>query len=346
MIGALAAVTRVAKASGADMLTAIAIAYEVLARLHKLFVRQPFTIDQGFAVAVGATAGICYLLRLPREQTMHAISFAATNGVPLRANRSGQLSHYKNMATAISCRHAVFCVHMARCGMTAPDAPFEGRHGLVELLYGKQGPLNLPAFDKWQMLSTRLKVFPVANNTQIGIWAALELRKQVDYTQIEKATLYTNWFLKHESGSEREKWEPQTKETADHSLPYVFACGLRYGEVTLKSFEPEMIKDPETRALMNKVSVEADEKISAEWPETIQTRLEATDKSGRKYSIHVRNALGHNTNPLKREDLRAKFKGLAEPMLGRERTEAAFEAAWDTRKAASFASVLDAFTMG
>ncbi len=344
MIGAFAAMTPAANASGADILTAIAIAYEIFSRLSEtVLARRPWTLDQGYAVALGATGGICHLLGLSREETTHAISFAAANGVPLRVSRAGELSHYKGVATAVSSRHAVFCVHMARSGMTAPSAPFDGRHGIVELMHGKEGPLNLPGFDTWRVLKTRLKYFPVAYNTQIGIWAALELRKQVDHTRLEKMTLRTSLWLKHESGSEPAKWDPRTRETADHSLPYIFSRALQDGTVNINTFDLEKILEPEIRTLMNKVTVEGDAAIDAEWPGIIQARLDAVDRDRKTYQVHVRNPRGHDLNPLTAEDIENKFKHLTEPTLGRDGAAAAFDLAWRTKEAESFVSVLDAF---
>lgn len=345
MIGGLVAMSRTAKASGADMLIAMAIAYEIFTRLAEIVLSQePWTYDQGYCVAIGTTGGICHLLGLSREETTQAISFAAANGVPLRVSRAGELSHYKGVATAVSTRHAVFCVHMARSGMTAPSAPFDGRHGIVELMRGKAGPLNLPAFDTWNLFKTRLKYFPVAYNTSIGIWAALELRKQVDYTRLEKITLYTSLFLKHESGSEPAKWDPRTRETADHSLPYIFSRALQDGTVNINTFDLEKVLDPEIRTLMNKVTVEGDAAMGgAEFPDIVQARLTAVDRDGKTYQVHVRDPLGHYLNPFTAEDIENKFKLLTEPALGRDRAAAAFDLAWRTKEAESFVSVLDAF---
>jgi 2-methylcitrate dehydratase len=232
---------------------------------------------------------------------------------------------------------------MARVGMTAPPAPFEGRHGIVELLDGKEGPLDIAPFDTWNVLKTRLKFFPVAYNTQVGVWLALELRKQVDPTQLEKVTLRTSWFLRHESGSEPAKWDPQTRETADHSLPYIFSRALQDGTVTINTFDLDKVRDPAIRALMNRVSVEEDKAITAEWPGVIQGKLDAVDKSGKTYHVHVKNIKGHELNPLTAEEIETKFMRLTEPALGRDGAAAAFKLAWRTRDVESFASVLEKF---
>jgi 2-methylcitrate dehydratase len=233
---------------------------------------------------------------------------------------------------------------MARSGMTAPSAPFDGRHGIVELMRGKAGPLDLPAFDTWELFKTRLKYFPVAYNTSIGIWAALELRKQVDYQRLEKITLYTSLFLKHESGSEPAKWDPQTRETADHSLPYIFSRALQDGTVDINTFDLEKVLDPEIRTLMNKVTVEGDAAMGgAEFPDIVQARLAAVDRDGKTYQVHVRDPLGHYLNPFTAQDIENKFKLLTEPALGRDRAAAAFDQAWRIKEAGSFGELLDAF---
>jgi 2-methylcitrate dehydratase len=344
MIGALVAMSRASRVSGVGFLTAMAIAYEIYSRISTTALsRRPKTLDQGYAIALGAVGGICHLLSMSREETTHALSFAATNGPPLRASRAGELSHYKGVATAVSSRHAVFCVHLARSGMTAPPEPFDGRHGIVELMNGKPGPLNISAFDTWKLLRTRLKYFPVAYNTQVGIWAALELRKQVDYSQLEKMTLRTCWFLKHESGSEPEKWDPQTRETADHSLPYIFARALVDGTVDIDTFDLDKIRDPGIRVLMKRVFVEEDEVIEAEWPAVIQAKLDAVDRNGKPYHVHIRNPRGHELNPLTAGEIEAKFLRLTTRVLGRERAAVAFKAAWDVKESKPFSDVLDQF---
>ena len=72
---------------------------------------------------------------------------------------------------------------------------------------------------------------------------AFDKRKQVDPAQIEKVTLRTSAFLRHESGSEPAKWDPQTRETADHSLPYIFSRALQDGTVTINTFDIDKIRD-------------------------------------------------------------------------------------------------------
>ena len=80
----------------------------------------------------------------------------------------------------------------------------------------------------------------------------------------------------------------------------------------------------------------------AEFPDIAQARLDAVDRDGKTYHVHVRDPLGHYLNPLSAEDIENKFKLLAEPALGPDKAAAAFDLAWRTREADSFLAVLDA----
>jgi 2-methylcitrate dehydratase len=156
-------------------------------------------------------------------------------------------------------------------------------------------------------------------------------------------TLRTSAFLRHEAGSEPAKWDPQTRETADHSLPYIFSRALQDGTITLDTFALEKVRDPAIRVLMNRVRVEEDPAITAEWPGAIQAKLDAVDRSGKTYHLHVKTIRGHESDPLTPEQIERKFLGLVEPALGREGAAAAFRSAWGTMDAGSFAAVLETF---
>ncbi len=353
MIGALLAVTHVARPTLDDVLGAIVVAYEVFARITDRmlgmtpqggFVVDPYTIDQGYAAAVGATAGLARLMSLSEEQTRHAISFAATNGTPLRATRSGQLSNYKGVATAVSSRHAVFSTHMAAAGMTAPEGPFEGRHGIVELLTGTAGPFGLEPFGTWGIERTQLKYFPCTANTQVGVWAALELRGLVDAADITALELHTCAFLRHESGVEAAKWRPTTRETADHSLPYVVAHALRHGSLTNDAYAPAHLADPATLALMDTITVTIDPDIEAAWPGTLQIRAVARTADGGTHTVHVADPKGTGRNFFTEEDLRTKFVALASGVLSPEDADAAYRELADAEPTDPFADLIGPLT--
>ncbi len=133
--------------------------------------------------------------------------------------------------------------------MTGPEAPFEGRHGLWEQITDsfELEPFGVDGGD-WTFPLIRLKYWPVEYNAQAGVWAALQLREKVAHADIARIDMATYWSAWHEIGSEPEKWNPTTRETADHSLPFIVARELVDGTITVKSFDKAAIPDRFTAA--------------------------------------------------------------------------------------------------
>lgn len=343
LIGALAAVVDVAAPSGELFHRAVAAAHEVYTRFAEtVLIRRPQSLDQGYGISIAASVGLALLLGLDRDQTRNAVAIAASNGLQLRASRAGQLSDLKGVATAFSSRDAVFTAQLAARGMTGPAAPFEGRHGIVELLHGNAAPLEIAPFgDAWKLTGTRLKYWPVAYNIQPAVWAALELRNEIfDWRDIESLTFHTSKFLAHESGSEPEKWDPTTRETADHSLPYSVWRALTAGGVDERAFTAEALADPDARVLMKRIEVIADPEIESRWPREIGVRLVAELKDGRRHVVVHNNPLGHEANPLSQDHLRDKFVRLTHDRLGHVGAEHAFEVAWTSAEQSSMNETL------
>jgi 2-methylcitrate dehydratase len=170
-----------------------------------------------------------------------------------------------------------------------------------------------------------MKYWPIETNGQPAVWAALELRTKAAPAAWRQIEVFTSKFTWFEIGSEPEKWDPQTRETADHSLPYIFARALVDGPIRVSSFEDVAVRDPALRPLMAKIKVIPDDAIEALLPEKVLLRVVATTDDGTRHTCEVVNPLGHPDNPMQDCDIEEKFTSLAEPVLGTERSRAAWE---------------------
>ncbi len=322
--GALFAVAPALNATGEQLVTALVVAYETLIRLQVSAKLRERGWDQGFAIGIGATAGLANLMKLSPEATRHAIAITTVANVPMRASRAGQLSMWKGVATAYAVRNAMFSTLLSQAGMTGPEAPFTGRHGLADLI---SGPITLPPFgtrpEDFMMRRVQIKYWPVAHAMQCAIWAGIALRKQVAHDQLVSIDVKTFWHAWHESGSEPAKWNPITKETADHSLPYILAWSMQHDGLTQEAFKPESYLDPAIRPLMNIIKVSVDDEIEKLMPKTMRMLVTATDRAGKTHVADIVNPRGHEDNPMSEDDIAAKFQRQCEPVLGAARTRTA-----------------------
>jgi 2-methylcitrate dehydratase len=341
-LGALLAMAGATHSDGKRFLTAMIVIYETFARLSDATRLSRRGWDQGYAVAIATTAGICCLLGLSLEAAANAVGIAATSNLPLRVTRSGELTSWKNVATAYAARNGVFAALLAAEAMSGPGNAFEGRNGLFENV---TGPFDLAPFPNngGEYLTPRvqMKYWPIETNGQPAVWAALELRTKAEPTAWREIEVFTSKFTWFEIGSEPEKWDPQTRETADHSLPYIFARALVDGPIRVSSFRDEAVRDPALRPLMAKIKVIPDDTIEALLPEKVLLRVVATADDANRHTCEVVNPLGHPDNPMQDGDIEEKFISLAEPALGLARSRAAWQGWRGIAESADLALLMD-----
>jgi 2-methylcitrate dehydratase len=345
-LGALLALATAMKVDGKRFIASMIVTYEVFARLSDATKLSRHGWDQGYAVGIATAAGVCNLLKLATETTAHAVGIAATANLPLRVTRSGELTPWKNVATAYATRNGLFAALLAAEGMIGPGNAFEGRNGLWEKV---TGPFDLAPFpnDRGAYLTPRvqLKYWPIETNGQPAVWAALELRAKADSKDLKAIEVFTSKFTWFEIGSEPEKWDPKTRETADHSLPYIFARALVDGPIRVSSFSDEAVRDSSLRPLMQKIKVIPDESIEALLPAKTLLRVVATATDGTRYFVEVVNPLGHPDNPMQDHHIEEKFTTLAELVLGKDRCRKALDSWWHIHEAEDISSLVQLFDM-
>jgi 2-methylcitrate dehydratase len=331
MLPAVLAAGEIAGRSGKDMVSALVVAYEVYGRFAQACAIRDRGWDQGIFISLGSACAVGKLLGLSREQLGHAVSLAAVANVPLGQTRVGELSMWKGCATAAAVRHGVFSALLALGGMEGPFSPFEGRFGLFEQV---TGVLDLGEFadstNRFQskISETSIKYFPTQIHTQAAAAMALDLRADCVLADIEEIRIETYRVAVRNSAGEPEKWDPGTRETADHSLPYVVAVALTDGAITPRSFSESKLRDPGLRPLMRKVEVCEDAHFTHDYPAKQGARMEIRLRSGRSLSAETSHPKGHFENPLNDGELEAKFRGLLAGILSEAKQDELLARVW------------------
>ena len=342
MIPACLAVAEAHRASGKDTLVAIAAAYEVFTGLADVVALRERGWDQGIFVVLGSAAGAAKLLGLTNEQTGNALAIAVSGNVATRQTRSGELSMWKGCATAAAARAGVFSALLACEGMTGPTAAFEGRHGVWDQV---TGPFQLGRLGgegvAFGIERTHLKFFPSEYHSQAPLWMALELRSKVRVEEIEAINVQTYYTAYSEIGSEPEKWDPQTRETADHSLPYLLALALTDGRITADSFSPKRMRDPELRQLMRGISIAENPEFTRQYPSKMVSEIEVLTRSGQRLVETASYPKGHAMNPMSDAEVESKFADLSENLLTSGQRESILRALWDIDQVADIGKVIE-----
>ena len=335
MIPGVLAVAGGHKANGRAVITAITAAYEAFCRIADQLALK--TWDQGVYVAIGTACGAGKILGLDRAALGHAIAIAITTSVPLRATRIGELSMWKGCATAAAVRTGVFAAELAAEGMTGPDKPFEGREGLWHNL-AVEAP-KWAAFgggaEPFRITATSFKAYPSVIHTQGPIGLVLELREKAAAAEIDSVRVATYGEAMHRTATEAEKWNPETRETADHSMPYLVAAAWQDGEVTPATFAPSRIKDPALRPLIKKLTIVEEPEFTRRYPAESCSRIEVKTTDGRRLAAETNHPKGHRRNPLTDREVESKFRGLAAGALGAQGCARVLDEVWNLENAAT-----------
>jgi 2-methylcitrate dehydratase len=196
------------------------------------------------------------------------------------------------------------------------------------------------------ILKTSIKYWPAEYHSQSAIEAALFLRKQIeDISQIDSVLIESHDASVDIIGSEPEKWKPETRETADHSLPYITAIALIDGQVTDKQFEPARFMDPAIWKFLESVKVERNAELSAIYAEAVANIVHVKLKDGRTLTKRVDYPLGNAKNPVSDEELVGKLNALVVPKIGDAAAKKIVDLGWNLDQAGNVNELMQACVM-
>jgi 2-methylcitrate dehydratase len=330
------------RAAGEDFIVAIALAYEVQCRLCDAASIRSRGWDHVTYGAFSTALAAAKLMKLPSEQMRHALGIAGVASANLRQSRAGELSHWKGCAFANAARHGIYAAMLAADGMTGPAPIFEGVFGFEKLVSGPlhlQGPFGDDA-KSWNgdfmILKTSIKYWPAEYHSQSAIEAALELRKQIaSVDEIESVSIESHDAAVDIIGSSPEQWKPSSRETADHSLPYITAAALADGEITARQFEHRRFTDPKLLNLVSRVTVSRHAQLSGKYPGEVGNIVTIKTTGGKTLQRRVDVPTGNARKPLTDAQVEAKFHSMADDRLGRDRARTLADWVWKLDKQAA-----------
>ena len=334
-IPAIFAAAEIVGADGKRVIEGITAAYEIASRLADAYSIRGRGWDHVVYIAVASAVGAGKVLGLDADWMEHAINHALTSNWALRQTRAGELSMWKGCAAANAARNGLFAALLAWRGMTGPAPIFEGEFGVFRVALCNES-FDIPVLAGqdgagFKVMETSIKYWPVEYHAMSAVEAALNIVEKVgkinpdDVESIEVKTFEVAYKI---IVKDPEKWDPKTRETADHSLPYIIAAALIDGKVWLETFKPERYLAEDVRKLMRKMKIEVDPEHNALYPEGIKNTIKITFRDGRSIEKSSTYPPGHFKNPLDRRGVEDKFWKLVRGLVDEEKAAKAVENVW------------------
>jgi 2-methylcitrate dehydratase len=334
----LVAVAQQLGVRGADLIRGLATAYEIQIDLVKGICLHEHKIDHVAHLGPSVAAGIGTMLRLDAETIYQAVGQALHLTTSTRQSRKGLISSWKAFAPAHAGKIAIEAVDRAMRGEGSPAPIWEGEDGVIAWLLGGpertyQVPLPAPGEPKRAILDSYTKEHSAEYQSQAPIDLARRLRERFgdlegDLDQIATIVLHTSHHTHVVIGTgsgDPQKFDPDaSRETLDHSLPYIFAVALQDGSWHHeRSYAPERAHRPDTVELWHKISTVEDPEWTRRYHSTdpaekaFGARAEVTLKSGEVISDELAVADAHplGARPFARQQYVQKFTELAEDVV-------------------------------
>ncbi|HEY6936421.1 MAG TPA: MmgE/PrpD family protein [Terriglobales bacterium] len=334
-----------AKSDGRELIVGLVLGHEFECRLCEAAV--PGIRERGWHHAT-LTAFVSPIvagraLHLGWEQIQHAIGISASRHATLGAVTAGKLTMMKNTVDPLATQSGVLAALLAEKSYTGPEHVVDGKEGLAHC-FGpewKLGVLTEGLGDSWRITQCGMKAFPTEALTHTPISAVLDLVREHDLKpeDVEKIRI-RSLARAADILSDPSKYDPRSKETADHSLPYVVAAALVDRQVTPLQFAPEKIMDSAIRAQLRKVEVVADPEIEKVFPALQRVIVTIRTTGGNEFSKQLDFPKGDPRNPLSDREIEEKFTALAEGVLSKQAQQKVKDAVWRLEKLRSLSELM------
>ncbi len=264
------------------------------------------------------------LLGLSIDKMVNAIGISGCHSHTIGCPTAGKLTMMKNTVDPMAAQAGVFAALMADKGYSGTEAVFEGKEGLMDV-FGPSWDVdkllgNLGG--KFKILDCSMKAFPTEALTHTHITTTLKVIKDNDIKpeDIEEVTL-TTIARACDILFDPHKYRPESRETADHSLPYCIAAAIVDRQITTQTFSDEKLKDPRIWNVIDKIKGEASVEFEQMFPAKQPSRVRVRTKGGKEYSAYLEYPKGDPREPMTEDDLKAKFNALSTGLLTQEHQE-------------------------
>ncbi len=342
MISGLIALAEWRNLSGTQLMGAVALGYEAALNLCDIIDPNPKGWDYPNTMAIGATCGAARMLGLNEAQTREALSitviphFCSGEVESNDLNTRDDLTMWKRFNGSDAIRQSVYAVLLAEAGAEGAVRPFEGNMGFlakvgvskedIEWLFGR---LKEPKLGR--VTENTFKRWPVGSRGQSAIQASLQARAGVaDIWRVKKVRVFADeGVFDHLVSQRAEPWKPTSRETADHSLPYIVAAALLDGNIKVSSFDQGSVLDPKRlKFLAEKVVVEPSKELTKGGKGGYLSRVEIVDADERVHVGEAKAPPGHALNPFADSDHEQKFHDNVDPLFGAARVSQIVKTVW------------------
>ncbi|HWB87139.1 MAG TPA: MmgE/PrpD family protein [Bryobacteraceae bacterium] len=313
----LLAAAETAGKDGRDLLTAMAVAYQVQCRLSDVAPVRAAGFDHTVQGSYAVAAGIARVLGFDVRVAANALALCGTALNALRVSRTGRRSEWQALAYPFMASCAIRLAFLAHAGISGPAEVIEGEKGLMDAITGVF-EIDWPREELDRVPHTILKKYNSGIHAQTAIEAALELKRRHRFTpdEIERVEVEIFEVAYHTAGGGEDGDRTDgidTREQAVESLPYLVAVAILDGQVMPEQYQLERIRRTDVQQMLRRVSIRPNSAYSERFPKEMPCRVQVVLRDGHVLAKEAWEYLGFVSQPMSWESCFQKFEQLAGP---------------------------------
>ncbi|MFC1974408.1 MmgE/PrpD family protein [Chloroflexota bacterium] len=310
--------------TGKELILAVVLGYEVMCRVGRSVAPScglrgfhPTSVPGPF----GAAAAAGKILGFDTEGMLNALGIAGSHCAGIMAYGQGGGS-VKRVHAGIASQGGLRAALLAQRGITGPPIVLEAEHGFCKAFSDEYSLEKITANLGKEFIVPEVSYKPYcccgAIHAPIEAVSKITKEHRIEPDKIEEIFVGTNRVAIHHVGIIR---EPKDVLGAQFSLPFSLALTLIKGSNSLKDYSEENLKDAELLSLAGKVRIEIDKEANTVYPLKRGDLVTIKLKNGTSYQERVYYPKGWPENPMTKEELEDKFRGLASVVLPEDRVE-------------------------
>ncbi len=320
--------------SGAALLRAVALGYDVGCRLTQSLDAYRFREEghstHSFGPTFGAAAAAGALAGLNPRQVRHLLSYAAQQASGISCwMRDPQHIEKAFDFGGMPARNGVMAAAMVAHGFTGVEDVFAGERSFY-VAHGRPGDPEALARDlgtRYEIMNASIKRWSVGSPIQAPLDSLAELaqRNEVKAADVDRVVVR----VAHQGAN-----TVDDRDMPDICMQHMCAVMLLDGTVTFaSSHDQKRMRDPKVLALRRRIELQGDDDLSKAMPSR-QGIVELQLRDGRTLRHHTRAVRGTPDNPMTREEVEAKSYDLMAPVIGRTRARKVCDAVWQLERLA------------
>jgi 2-methylcitrate dehydratase PrpD len=332
IVPAALAVAEKQHSSGEALLRAVALGYDVCARLTMSLNAYEFREDghstHSFGPMFGAAAAAGSLLKLNEKQSRYLLSYTAqqASGISCWMRDEEHIEKAFDFG-GMPARNGVAAATMVAHGFSGVDDVFSGERSFF-VAYGRAPQPEVLADglgERWEILRTNIKRWSVGSPIQAPLDALFVLLQENRFkaAEVEKVVVR----VAHQGAN-----TTNNRDMPDICMQHLCAVMLLDGTVSFRSSHDEKrMRDKRVLALRSKITLLGDDELTRAMPSR-QGIVELTLRGGRVLRHHMKAVRGTAENPMTRAEVDAKSYDLLAPVLGTARARKLCETLWNLER--------------